>query len=48
MDGPEREKQRAALAEVREKLIGNGQPIEQVAEAVLSLLVETSAVNPKP
>jgi hypothetical protein len=47
-DGPEREKQMAALAEVRSKLAADGSPIVRVAEAVISLLDGTEPVNPKP
>jgi lipid-A-disaccharide synthase len=47
-DGPEREKQLAALAEVRSKLAADGSPIVRVAEAVISLLDGTEPVNPKP
>ena len=47
-DGLEREKQMAALAEVRGKLSAKGSPILRVADAVLSLLDEVDAVNPKP
>jgi lipid-A-disaccharide synthase len=47
-DGPEREKQMAALAEVRSKLAADGSPIVRVAEAVISLLDGAEPVNPKP
>ena len=47
-DGPEREKQMAALADVRGRLAADGSPILRVAEAVVSLLDGTDAVNPKP
>ncbi len=48
-DGPEREKQMAALAEVRGKLVAEGSPVLRVADAVLELLDAASAgVNPKP
>jgi lipid-A-disaccharide synthase len=48
-DGPEREKQVAALAEVRAALNPGGSPISRVAEAVLTLLEPGDAgVTPKP
>jgi lipid-A-disaccharide synthase len=50
-EGPEREKQMAALNEVRERLVAEGSggfgPILRVAETVVSLLAGTDAVNPK-
>jgi lipid-A-disaccharide synthase len=48
VDGEPRERQIAALAEVRERLKAAGSPILRVTEAVIGLLDKADGINPKP